>query len=293
MRKTNSLLAVTMLCAVTVIDTYGQIVDSNSPSEIVSNPLYECIYEYKVEAENKSGEKVPEVYNTILQIGSSCAKFGDYTAYWVDSISQMKEVDESLRKEYKNKQYRASYYFDAIIYQNSPQNKLTVVDVITPNLFTYEERFSPFEWELSQDTSSVCGYVCNKATTEYGGRRWIVWYAADIPASYGPWKFTGLPGLVLAACDGEGIHEFNAISIRKASVLITKEKNAKLVGTTREKFIKNKNHFEEDPMHNIPVESISKMEVFRYGEGPKDKSAFINGVQLRMRPNGYTPLELK
>lgn len=293
MRKRNSIWAVTVLLAVTAVETSGQVTDADGLSEVVSKPLYECIYEYKVQAENQSGEKVPELYNAILQIGSSCAKFSDYTAYQVDSVSQLKEADERLRKEYKNKQYRASYYFDAKIYQNSPQSKLTVVDVITPNLFTYEEELAPFEWELSQDTASVCGYVCNKATAAYGGRRWIVWYAVDIPVSYGPWKFTGLPGLVLAARDTEGIHEFNAISIRKAAVLITKEKNARLVATTREKFIKNKNHFEEDPMHNIPVESVSKMEVFRYGDGPKDKSAFINGVQLRMRPNGYTPLELK
>lgn len=293
MGKINNILAVIVLCFLTDANTYGQNIDSNGQTEVLSKPLYECIYEYKVQAEDKSGEKVSELYNTILQIGCSCAKFCDYTAYWVDSISQIKEVDESIRKEYKNKQYRASYYFDATIYQNNSQNKLTVVDVITPNLFTYDENFSPFQWELVQDTTSVCGYVCNKATTEYGGRRWIVWYAMDIPVSYGPWKFTGLPGLVLAARDSEGIHEFNAISIREASVFITKEKNAKLVATTREKFIKNKNHFEEDPMHNIPVESVSKMEVFRYGDGPKDKSAFINGVQLRMRPNGYTSLELK
>lgn len=293
MRKINSLMAAILLFAGTAVDTSGRIVDSSSSSEILSTPLYECIYEYKVQAEDKSGEKVSELYHTILQIGSSCAKFSDYTAYRTDSVSQIKGVDESIRKEYENKQYRTSYYFDAKIYQNSPQNKLTVVDVITPNLFTYEERFPPFSWELSPDTLSVCGYACNKATTEYGGRQWIVWYAVDIPVSYGPWKFTGLPGLVLAARDSKGIHEFTAISIRKASVLITQEKNAKLVATSREKFIRNKNHFEEDPMHNIPVESISKMEVFRYGDGPKDKSAFINGVQLRMRLNGYTPLELK
>ena len=44
-------------------------------------------------------------------------------------------------------------------------------------------------------------------------------------------------------------------------------------------------------MTNIPLESISDMTVQKDEEGKS--SILINGVQLRIRPNGYTPLELE
>ena len=273
---------------------HAQEVDNKNQFEILSKPLYECIYSYNIKVVKNTNEPITELYNTMLQIGSSCAKFSDYTTYLTDSLDQSTNVQESIRKEYETKKYRSLYHFGAEVYQNYPQGKMTIVDIITPNIFTYQEDSFPFQWELMQDTMTVCGYVCNKAVAEYGGRKWIAWYANDIPVPYGPWKLTGLPGLVLAAADSEGFHSFTAISFRKSdATCIIKEKNAKLVTTNREKFIKNKNYFEQDPMHNIPVESVSHMQVIKYGNGPQDKSAFINGVQLRIRPNGYTPLELE
>lgn len=66
---------------------------------------------------------------------------------------------------------------------------------------------------------------------------------------------------------------------------------ANTVKTSREQFIKAKNKFEENPMGNIPTESISEMTIEKYEDG--GHSALVNGVVLRMRPNGYVPLELK
>ncbi len=294
MKKRNIAFIISLMMLLSVKMGAQTVVDGNNQFEILSQSLYECLYTYNVQVNNKSGEPISELYNTILQIGNSCAKFSDYTTYLIDSLEQNKNVEETIRKEYQNKKYRALYHFDIEVYHNFPQGKMTIIDVITPNIFTYKEDSPLFKWELLPDTMTVCGYVCNKAIAEYGGRKWIAWYAPNIPVSYGPWKFAGLPGLVLEATDSEGIHKFIAISLRKnKTTCIVKEKNAKLVSTDRDKFVKNKNYFEKDPMHNIPVESISQMQVIRYGNGPQDKTAFINGVQLRIRPNGYIPLEFK
>ena len=61
--------------------------------------------------------------------------------------------------------------------------------------------------------------------------------------------------------------------------------------TERDKFIKSKNKYEENPMNNIPIESISNMTVIKDDAG--GSSILVNGVQIRLRPNGYTPLELE
>ena len=72
-----------------------------------------------------------------------------------------------------------------------------------------------FDWQLQDGDSIVCGYPCHKATTIFRGRIWTVWYTLDLPYSDGPWKFCGLPGLVLYAYDSEDKFRFNCIGIEK------------------------------------------------------------------------------
>jgi GLPGLI family protein len=72
-----------------------------------------------------------------------------------------------------------------------------------------------FDWQLQDGDSIVCGYPCHKATTTFRGRIWTVWYTLDLPYSDGPWKFCGLPGLVLYAHDSEDKFRFNCIGIEK------------------------------------------------------------------------------
>lgn len=77
----------------------------------------------------------------------------------------------------------------------------------------YREPIPDFNWKLSSDTMNICGYVCHKAETKFRGRSWIVWYSTQIPVNSGPWKFGGLPGLVLYAEDAEGQYFIECIEI--------------------------------------------------------------------------------
>lgn len=52
-------------------------------------------------------------------------------------------------------------------------------------------------WELTSDKKEIQGLICSKATTTFRGRNWTVWYCPGIPVVYGPWKFYGLPGLMV------------------------------------------------------------------------------------------------
>jgi len=64
-----------------------------------------------------------------------------------------------------------------------------------------------------EDTLTVAGYLCQKATCRFRGRNYTAWFAMDIPIQNGPWKFGGLPGLILKAYDSDKLYVFECVKI--------------------------------------------------------------------------------
>lgn len=58
-------------------------------------------------------------------------------------------------------------------------------------------------WNISSETKQVQQYTLQKATARFGGRNWTAWFNKDIPFNEGPFKFSGLPGLVFEISDSK------------------------------------------------------------------------------------------
>lgn len=69
------------------------------------------------------------------------------------------------------------------------------------------------QWELEPETRLIGGYLCRKATTQFRGREYIAWYTEAIPLLGGPWKFDGLPGLILEVSSADGVYKIQARSV--------------------------------------------------------------------------------
>lgn len=106
----------------------------------------------------------------------------------------------------------------------------------------YEEKKEEMQWEIHPDTAHIHKFVCQKATTDWGGRKWTAWFTMDIPISDGPYKFCGLPGLVLSISDQDKYFIFDMVSISKVnSVSVTLDQlrpDLNLQKTTKESFYK-------------------------------------------------------
>lgn len=72
------------------------------------------------------------------------------------------------------------------------------------------------KWTLAGETKKINGYNCQKATTDYGGRKWIVWFTNEIPFQEGPYIFKGLPGLVVQVQDTSDNHRFSLAGNHKS-----------------------------------------------------------------------------
>ena len=97
----------------------------------------------------------------------------------------------------------------------------------------YEEKWSGQEWTLEEDTASFLGHPCQKASCRWRGRDYVAWFAPDIPIRRGPWKFGGLPGLIMKIHDVDSLYVFEAVAIEKGNFPIYQYPKEEFMKSTR------------------------------------------------------------
>lgn len=78
------------------------------------------------------------------------------------------------------------------------------------SLLTYKEPIIK-NWKLVDETKVINTINCKKAEVTFKGRNWIAWYSPEVPLPYGPYKFSGLPGLIIKVTDDKGDYDFELV----------------------------------------------------------------------------------
>ncbi|MBT2622559.1 GLPGLI family protein [Chryseobacterium sp. ISL-6] len=106
------------------------------------------------------------------------------------------------------------------------------------------------EWKIFPDKQKIGEYNTQKAITNFGGRQWTAWFSSDITIQDGPYKFKGLPGLIIKIEDNTHSHAFELVGVKNInSDLQYPELNpqAKVISLTQEKFIELFTNYRKDP----------------------------------------------
>ena len=94
-------------------------------------------------------------------------------------------------------------------------------------------------WKITGNQKMILNYPCQEATSVAGTDKIVAWFTPAIPASVGPGKYGGLPGLILAVDLNEGKNVTIAKSIDLTPVakdkIVKPEKGKKV---SREEFDK-------------------------------------------------------
>ncbi|MCC1485318.1 GLPGLI family protein [Winogradskyella immobilis] len=83
------------------------------------------------------------------------------------------------------------------------------------NKHIMKDSMTIFGWKIIKETKKLLGYNCQKATMNFRGRDYIAWFTSDLPVG-GPWKFDGLPGMILEIKSTDDFIKFKASSINSA-----------------------------------------------------------------------------
>jgi GLPGLI family protein len=182
----------------------------------------------------------------LLFIGESVSLFVGKTFYSSDTISRKFKNIDQLQEHYldRNRPFPKFLYR---VYKNYPQGKLTFIEHIIGGTFKFEEDLDMFNWKLTDDTATISGFKTQRATCDFGGRSWIAWFTPEIPFSDGPYKFNGLPGLILKIGDTKNHYVFEFISIYKPeNEIIIDMKEEDFIESSKLEFFRAKDAFRDD-----------------------------------------------
>ncbi len=160
-----------------------------------------------------------------------------------------------------------SYY----VFKSMGEGKLLYYDLVGMEKYRYEEEIPHIDWDLAEDTKTILGYDCQMATGELHGRRWTVWFTPEVPVMNGPWKFSGLPGLILEATDDSGLYNFAATGIQRTNrPMMPMYLADDYEKTTRTEFLKAKRQFTDNPMGTMNTQ-LSALGISIGGTGDEIK----------------------
>ncbi|MGV4438498.1 GLPGLI family protein [Ornithobacterium rhinotracheale] len=197
---------------------------------------------------------------TVLQIGKDLTKFTDETIIKVDSLFKAFAKKGTANTSDMNKllatMHGAGYYSN--VFNNLKTKQTTIQNAMDISGLEYTISTPTLKWQLQKDKKEILGYAVQKATTQYEGRDWEAWFTKDIPLSYGPYVFNGLPGLILEVYDTEDEHHFTATGMDNKPQAIFKRIYDDEIKTSEEK-AKNalKNDY-EDINYKRPYNPIEK-----------------------------------
>ncbi|QXP80674.1 MULTISPECIES: GLPGLI family protein [Winogradskyella] len=151
-------------------------------------------YDVEIEYTISFNTERPTTQKGILYLDSSRKK--SMFMYGKNTESSIKQSDE------ENTEYDLfSAGKKKVFYQDF--NKDTLISRI--NLFSeqfiVEENIPQLKWEIHDEEKMLDKYLLKKATLYFRGRNYIAWYSEEYPLPYGPWKFSGLPGLIMEIYD--------------------------------------------------------------------------------------------
>ena len=127
------------------------------------------------------------------------------------TTSEYKEIADEEEKYKYNYSERTQEY---IIHRNFETNRMYDVIRMSGKLYLIDDTITPINWKIKNDMREIAGHICMNAayTDTLLNKNIVAWFALDMPYSFGPEKYYGLPGMILE------------IDMNNGAVVITAEK---------------------------------------------------------------------
>jgi GLPGLI family protein len=158
----------------------------------------------------------PYIENMALYIGKRSSAYRSY-----DNVLEQAEAKKQLQAALanspdgnvnirRNRRGSPSEY-----YEFPNEKKLARKEPLIMDTYLIDDVMPVMDWKISSDTATFGGLHCQKATAHFKGRDYTAWFCPDMPLHVGPWKFNGLPGVIVQAYDAKKDVQFMFDGVEK------------------------------------------------------------------------------
>ncbi len=212
---------ITLLIAIlSIANVYAQRNITIDP-EVITN--YHCIdtsnitirYSFKYKLHSTDKNYCEDI--RILQIGSKVVKEFSEIAFIGDSL---RTIDEKDGRPYYSSNPEGIFPYELFYTIREKKMDIKCRLAVHAGVLLFQPKQRNVVWNFSHEECKVIrGYNCNKATTLFAGRQYTAWYSLDVPVHYGPYKFSGLPGMIVELEELTGMYIWQLASVNATSRL--------------------------------------------------------------------------
>ncbi|TXF75805.1 GLPGLI family protein [Chryseobacterium sp.] len=211
--------------------------------------LYE--YTFKLDSTDRGNA---EKEMMVLDIGKDGSHFYSYQKFVYDSLvaAELKKSAATMSTHIDLSKMRNTSKIGSRVTKKYPGFETILHTSVGGEPFTIAEQ-RKMQWNILPETKNIGGFKAQKATTEFGGRKWTGWFTDEIQIQDGPYKFSSLPGLILEVGDEKGDHVFRFAGSSKRSTAAASENEdqEKGIPITEEKFRQLWNEYLRDPAKKL------------------------------------------
>lgn len=245
------------------------------PGEVLDTTRF--VVSYRMHYQQRPENEHPMEDLLLLEVGSRRTKFYSYKTWQTDSLVRVTPPEQIMAN-------LGSFHSGVRdeLFRDQTTGRLTHTDQIGMDHLLYSEPLPAIDWELTEGERSILGYACRRAHCTFRGRSYEAWYAPEIAVSAGPWKFGGLPGLILAIRDDSGVLDLEATGVeQRIEPIRMTERN--YMKTNRRKYLELKQRAMTDPVGYLTGNSNVQMTIKNEDGTPLNPGDLVRG---------YNPIEL-
>ena len=156
----------------------------------------DSIYHYRVEYEMTLSLNGSATYDANFYFNSSQSIFEFKERIFEDTVNVENDKDLNIKV---NLDKPSLFYI-----KNNLQTKKTLANELgyqKNEMYEIEEPIPTINWNITEEVKKINQIECFKATCNFRGRNYTVWFTPDIHTNFGPLKLNGLPGLILETHD--------------------------------------------------------------------------------------------
>lgn len=254
------------------------------------------IYEYKFISDSTNVDDV-KTEMMFLDTTKDGSKYYSYTVFNSDSIMKVdleKQLAATGSINVKSDMRKGNVRYS--VTKTYPDYKINLHRRLGMDSYNISDD-RKINWKISSEKEKIGEWNVQKAEADFAGRHWIAWFSTEIPIQDGPYKFRGLPGLIIKIEDKTGSHKMELKGIKNivGDVDVNVWEAKEIVVNSRQ-FQKVIKEYENDPTKGIKQIQMGGTSIVLTGkDGTSTKIAKDQEERLKARikkDNNRIELEL-